>query len=1078
MKQNDIFSQNKKGLNTRNLHRGIRINLIPIKFMDLRSDPIKIAHIVLWTLLIFLLTPIYTFAQTSRFSGKVVDSTAVGIPQVSVLALRANTKALTDANGLYEITSPYSTDTLVFTYVGYRTIKRTLNAGTHATITMVPSSELLDEIVVVGFGTQKKTNLTGAVTQIDGKALTNRPVANVGLALQGTIGNLNISPNGGPGGTVNYNVRGATSLSSGGSPFFIVDGIPVSDITNLNPTDIKSITVLKDAASAAIYGARAAYGVILVTTKSGEGKTKISYNNIIGTSKAIQTPHQLNSLEFAEAYNIASINSGQSPYFSEEHIARIKAFMADPVNTPSNVVDPNNTAVWSYAALDNDNVDWYRAFFKPSAPNQKHDVTISGGDEKTNYYVGAGYFREGGLIRYADENHERYNITGNLHFTPTKWLRADLKTRFVRDHLKLPSEAQTKVVGNWFHQATTRFPNWSLKDPNGYWSRASNIPRQWEGSSRTTNNEINIMGALEAEPIKNWKINTEISYRNNGIRWSDQMKPFAWEHTVSGLPVMTTDNSYSEAMTQSDYYVMNFYTSYEKYFSKHYLSALIGQQAELSKYSQLSGRRLDLIDTSLPSMGVATGDQTVNGSLSHWANSGTFMRLNYNYDGRYLLELNGRYDGSSKFAKDKRFGFFPSVSVGYNIANEPFWKIPAVNQLKLRASYGSLGNQNIDNYLYLNTIGIVTKYGYILDGVLPNYLAAPGLVSENLTWETARTLDFGVDLTTLRNRLDLSFDWYRRSTINMFGPANAYPAVLGASVPKENNADLRTLGFELSLSWHDKISDDFSYNINAILSDNKAEVTRYNNPTHILSTYYEGQTLGEIWGYKTAGLIQSEEQLAGIPDQSFIHGNWTLGDVEYVDINGDRKVDNGKNTVDDSGDLAIIGNSEPRYLYSLGLGASWKGFDINMFFQGVGKRDFAPPVSGNGGVLFWGFTGGFGANLYEGQTDFWTPDNADAYYAKPYTSSETDKNHQVQTRYLQNAAYLRLKNLQLGYTLPDKLINTIGLGRARIFVSGENLFTITSMKRNFDPEQTYGTWGAGKVYPYYKSYAIGLNIDF
>ncbi len=1037
-------------------------------------------RLTLFCLIVFacFLYSSHLYAQDAAFRGQVKDAEGNILPQVSVSAVASKASTATDAEGNFRLPSNLRIDTLVFSAIGYETIKKVQSISEFANMILARSEETIDEIVVVGFGTQKKVNLTGAVAQIDGKELTNRPVANIGLALQGTVGNLNISPNGGPGGAVNYNVRGATSLSSNGSPLFVVDGIPTNDITNINPTDIKTVTVLKDAASAAIYGARAAYGVILVTTKSGEGKTKISYNNILGASKAIQVPRQLNSLEFAEAYNIASINSGQSPYFSEEHINRIKAYMADPANTPSNVVDPNNSQLWSYASLDNDNVDWFKTFFKPTAPNQKHDVTISGGDNKMNYYVGAGYFREGGLIRYANENHERYNVTSNLHFTPTTWLRADLRTRFVRDQLKLPAESQNAVIGNWFHQATTRFPNWSLKDPNGYWSRASNIPRQWEGASRTTNNEINIMGALEAEPIKNWKINTELSYRNNGIKWSDQMKPFPAEYTVDGIPVMTTDNWYSEAMTQSDYYVLNAYTSYEKYFSKHFISGLIGHQAELSRYHQLSGRRLDLIDINLPSMGVATGDQTVNGSQSHWANSGTFMRFNYNYDERYLLEFNARYDGSSKFRKGKRFGFFPSVSLGYNIARESFWNIEDISLLKLRASYGSLGNQNVDNYLYLNTIGIVSKYGYMLGGVLPNYLGAPGLVSENLTWESARTFDVGLDLAILKNRLDVTFDWYTRSTIGMFGPANAYPAVLGASVPKENNADLRTRGIELSLRWKDNIGEEVSYYVNAILSDNVAKVTRYNNSTGILSTFYEGQRLGEIWGYKTAGIIKTDEQLSQIPDQSFIHGNWTKGDIEYVDINGDGKITNGKNTVSEPGDQIIIGNSEARYLYSLGLGGSWKGLDVNMFFQGVGKRDFAPPVSGNAGVLFWGFTGGFGSNLYEGQTDFWTPENPDAYYSKPYNSSEVKKNHQIQTRYLQNAAYLRLKNLQIGYTIPDEAIQKLGLGRIRVFVSGENLLTLTSMRENFDPEQTYGSWGAGKVYPYYKTYSFGLNIDF
>ena len=458
---------------------------------------------------------------------------------------------------------------------------------------------------------------------------------------------------------------------------------------------------------------------------------------------------------------------------------------------------------------------------------------------------------------------------------------------------------------------------------------------------------------------------------------------------------------------------------------------------------------------------------------------GTFIRANYNYKEKYLIEFNARYDGSSKFQRGDRFGFFPSVSVGYNIARENFWTIEhIVNSLKLRASYGSLGNQNVGDYLYLSTVNVGNNYGYLIDGVRPNYLDAPGLVSRNLTWETVSTIDVGVDASFLSNQLNLSFDWYRRTTTDMFGPANALPAVLGASVPQENNADLRTSGFELNLGWRDQIGKDFSYNVNLVLSDYVSKVTTYNNPTKILSTYYEGQTIGEIWGYKTAGIIQSEEQLKKIPDQSYIYGNWTIGDVEYKDLNNDGKIDKGKNTKDDHGDLAVIGNTTPRFSYGISLGAQWKGFDLNIFLQGVGKRDFCPPTGGNSGVFFWGFTGGFGSNMYEETSDFWTPENSGAYYPKPYNSSEVYKNQQAQTRYLQNAAYLRLKNFQLGYTIPQIIMSKIGLERIRMFISGENLFTITSLQKNFDPELLNGSWGAGKVYPLSKTFSFGFNVDF
>ena len=1020
-----------------------------------------------------------------KVSGKVTDHLGDPVIGVNVVEKGTTNGTTTDVNGAYSLMLTSDNAVLQFSYIGYTTREIAVEGKSDVSVSLQEDSQALEEVVVVGYGTTKKVNLTGAVAQIDNKTMENRSVTNIGKALQGVVGNLNmtVSGNGGaPGSTMDYNVRGTTSLS-GGSPLFIVDGVPADNINNINPADVETLTVLKDAASAAIYGARAAYGVILVTTKKGakNEKVTVSYNNVIGYNHATCIPNQVNSLDFANAYNIASLNSGQSPMFSEEHIGRIKAYMADPEHYPSNIPNPNNTDYWSYATLDNDNVDWFRAFFKPGSWNHKHDLSVRGGTEKSNYYVGAGYYKENGLLRYGKDRFERFNLTSNLHFEPYKWLRGDIRVKFSRDKNNTVSEAYNGDIGNWVHLATTRYPNWSLKDPNGHWASTSHIYKQIDGGRTLDNtNVFSATGALEAEPIKGWKINVDYTYRNTARKESTHDKAVIWEYTVSELPVMAPNHdAFSTLQAQTDYSSFNAYTSYEHLFGDHFMSVMVGQQLELSKYDYLTAMRRNLINQDIPSLSTAIGEQTNSQTMTHWANMGTFIRANYNYKEKYLIEFNARYDGSSKFQRGDRFGFFPSVSVGYNIARENFWTIEhIVNSLKLRASYGSLGNQNVGDYLYLSTVNVGNNYGYLIDGVRPNYLDAPGLVSRNLTWETVSTIDVGVDASFLSNQLNLSFDWYRRTTTDMFGPANALPAVLGASVPQENNADLRTSGFELNLGWRDQIGSDFSYNVNLVLSDYISKVTTYNNPTKILSTYYEGQTIGEIWGYKTAGIIQTEEQLKKIPDQSYIYGNWTIGDVEYKDLNNDGKIDKGKNTKDDHGDLAVIGNTTPRFSYGISLGAQWKGFDLNIFLQGVGKRDFCPPTGGNSGVFFWGFTGGFGSNMYEETSDFWTPENTGAYYPKPYNSSEVYKNQQPQTRYLQNAAYLRLKNFQLGYTIPQTIMSKIGLQRIRMFVSGENLFTITSLQKNFDPELLNGSWGAGKVYPLTKTFSFGFNVDF
>ena len=1020
-------------------------------------------------------------------SGKVVTGTIVdpsGMPVIgaNVMVKGTTNGTITDMDGKFSLEVEEGA-TLQISYIGYANQEIKVGNQKTLSIALKEDAEALDELVVVGYGTQKKVNLTGAVAQVGSKLIENRSITNLGQALQGQIANLNVTlGSGDPGTGAEYNIRGTTSLS-GGSPLVIIDGVPDGNLNMINPNDIESVSVLKDAASSAIYGARAAYGVILVKTKSGKKNTKIqvSYGGTVSRNSPLRIPNQVNSLDFAEAYNIASINAGQAPMFTEEHIERIKAFMADPEHTPSNVPNPSNPNYWSYATLDNDNVDWMRTFFKPSYLTQKHDISVNGGNDKSSFYVGAGFYDQGGLLRYADESYKRLNLISNLHFEPYKWLSGDLRASFVKDDKNTISNAYDGDIGSWMHLATTRFPNWSLKDPNGHWASTSHIYKQLDGGRGITQgNILTLTGALQITPLAGWKINGDYTYRRTDFQSRQHSKPVIWEYTVDEQPVMTTQfDSYSTGINTTNYYSLNLYSSYEKKIQDHYFSALIGYQQEYTKQHDVSANKRELISQEIPSIGVAVGDQNTGENLSHWANMGYFMRFNYNYKEKYLIEFNGRYDGSSKFPKGHRFGFFPSFSVGYNIAKEEFWPLKdKVENLKLRASWGSLGNQSVANYLYLATVGIGTKYGYIINGVLPNTLGTPGLISPDLTWETSNTLDFGFDMSFLSNRLNLSFDWYNRKTIDMFGPAEPVPAVIGVGLPQQNNADLSTKGFELAINWRDRIGDDFDYSLGFVLSDNKSKITRYNNPNNLIDTYYVGKDLHEIWGYETDRMIQTDEDLANMPDQSVFYGHWQKGDIMYKDLDGDGKITYGKRIVGDTGDYKVIGNSNPRFAFGLSASATWKGFDLNLFFQGVGKRDFAPDGGNSNGTLFWGIVGGWGSNMYEETMDFWTEENTDAYYPRPYNSSETAKNQVVQTRYLQNAAYIRLKNLQLGYTIPKDITSKIRLQKIRFFVNGENLFTITGLHKNFDPESLYYSWGNGKAYPMTRSIAFGINVDF
>ncbi len=1031
------------------------------------------------------------YAKIIDVLGQVTDDKGEVVAGATITVKGTSHSTSTDDNGNFILRRVEEDATLVISGVNFDTYQVAVNGKTSINVKVTTAIKEMNEAVVIGFGTQKKINLTGAVSQVSGEELVDRPVSNLGQALQGVVPNLNLTTAGDPGGpgtNSSFNIRGNTSTAPGGnsSPLFIVDGVPVDNINDINPPDIENISVLKDAAASSIYGARAPYGVILVTTKKGKKgeKALVSYSNMFGQSSYTTLPRMANSLEFANAFNIASINSGQGAPFSDDILMKIKTNIEKPGSYPVSEPDPNNPGRWTYASpLNTDNVDWFRAYFKPWSFNQKHDLSVSGGSVNTTYYLGLGYYDQGGQLRYANEEFKRYNLTGNLHTEPTKWLRIDLKTRFSKRKIDIPFDYANQM-GNWVHMITTRQPNWALRDPDGNFSLSGNLEFTQSGGRRKTNeDDLTLIGSFEMEPVKNWKINMDYSYNNQVFR-SQFHNAYVYSHGTDGsiFNIGPSVNSVGEGSITDNYQSTNLYTSYDRKFGGHYLKLLVGQQMEVYNGYNINGERSDLITDDIPAINVATGTQNVYDAILHWATMGTFARFNYNYEDKYMLEIDGRYDGSSRFPSGSRYGFFPSFSAGYNLARENYWaKLRTIiNEFKIRGSYGALGNQNVYDYLYLATVPINSNLPYIINGIRPNYLGAPPLISPDLTWEKSRTIDFGLDAAFLNNRLGLTFDWYTRRTLDMLGPSSVLPATLGAGVPFQNNADLTTRGIELTLTWRDRLSKDFTYNVSFVLGDYQSTIERYYNTTNLLSNYYPGQKLGEIWGYETAGLIQSQRDIDQMPDQSFIFGRWTMGDVLYKDLNGDGAVNIGKNTLDDHGDLKVIGNNTPRFNFGLNLGASWKAFDFTMFWQGVAKRDawLSPNEGNNSGNIFWGFVPNFGNNVYKTTLDFWTPENTDAYWPAPYLSSEIAKNHKVQSRYLQNAAYARLKNIQLGYDLSARVLRGRGIKKLRIFVSGENLITITKLNKNFDPEAITGGWGAGKIYPLLKTVSAGLNLTF
>lgn len=1051
-----------------------------------------------------LLTPSAIKQNESKIiKGNVKDDTGFPLPGVTVIVKGTTIGITTDLDGAYTIKIPENATTLVFSYIGMKSQEVEINERSSIDVVLYEDAIDLNEVVVVGFATQKKVNLTGSVGTVDMDLMESRPVNSATQMLQGVVPGLNITQ--GSGGGLNdnpsVNIRGIATIGEGstGNPLILIDGME-GDINAINSQDIESVSVLKDAAASSIYGSRAPFGVILIQTKRGkEGKTQINYNNNFRWNSPMNMPDMMNSYDFATYFNDASINAGQSPHFSEERVQRIKDFMDGKITTTT-TVDERNGTKWNHGYQDgNDNVDWYEALFRGRVMSQEHNLSVSGGSEKLQYYGSGNYLDQPGFMEFNQDKFNRYATTLKLSGQLLGNLTLSLTNRFIREDYERPSQLTND---NLFQNlARQGWPVLPLYDPNGYLfdSPSPALGLRDGGDDITQTDWLYQQGQIVFEPIKNWKIFGELNYRTkNQFRHWDKL--VTYNHDINGVPYASDkDSEVYEFAMRENYFSSNVYSEYAKELQGgHYFKGMIGFQSELNKIRNLSAKRQGVIVPDMPVLDVTSGTDfngnvvapTVSGLYNNWATTGYFARINYNFKERYLVEINYRYDGTSRFRSDKRWKGFPSFSAGWNIAREDFWSPleSTVSTLKLRASYGELGNQNTSNwYPTYVTMPVGTANGtWLINGAKPNTSNAPGLVSQSLTWEEIRSWNLGFDATMFSNRLRTSFDYYTRYTDNMVGPAPELPVTLGTNVPKMNNTDLRTFGFELDITWNDRINNDLSYSVRLLLSDSQTEITRYPNPTGSLSTYRKGMMNGEIWGLETIGIAKTKDEmdahLASLPNggQIAIGTQFDAGDIMYADLNGDGKIDKGANTINDHGDLKIIGNETPRYNFAIDLGTNYRNFDFRAFFQGVLKRDFF-----QNSPFFWGVNGQkWWSAAMEEHKDYFRNDpthpmgeNLDAYYPRPLFESTAAKNIQEQSKYVQNAAYLRLKNIQFGYTLPSVLTQKFRVQRMRVYVSAENVLTLTKMSSIFDPETVGGGWG-GNVYPLSKVYALGLSLNF
>jgi len=1040
--------------------------------------------------------------EQNTISGTVTDESGQPLPGVTVVVKGTTQGTITDAEGNYSLSNVPENAILVFSFVGMRTHEIPIEGKSLINVVLAEDTIGIEEVVAVGYGTQKKINLTGSVDVVSGEKLANRPAANVSLLIQGTAPNLNINltnRGGEPGAAASWNIRGLGSINGNDAPLILVDGVEM-DVNNLDPETIESVSVLKDASASAIYGARAPFGVVLITTKKGKkGKGfSLQYNNNLASASPIKLPHLQDSYTYVTAFNQAIANAGKAQKFSDEQVERVKNYLDGTYPYEYDPDNPPNT-VFAGRHMGNANYDWPHILFKNNAFTQKHNLNASGQTENTQYYISGGFYDQEGMLNWANDSYKRYNVLGNLTSQVTNWLSFDFSTKFAREETDWILGHRVNNRENFLDFMLITYPTQPYYNTNGTIQMPLIKLLQDGGREKAKKHDLWLTFGAELEPIKGWETRLSYNYNHMAREHTETPKPVYVEEGDGGIGNIGKNSyGYEVQLSQSNYALFNAVSSYEKTIDGHYFKILSGYEQEEKYYTSLYGTGDQLITPVVPSISTSLGTTTVDDALYHWATQGIFGRLNYNYKEKYLLEFSARYNGSSRFAKDSRWGFFPSVSAGYNISKENFWAAvePYINILKIRGSYGSLGNQNVTNYLYLASVPVHSQLDHLIDGERPNYANTPGLISSDLTWETITTLDVGIDAGFLNNRLGLVADWYERITTNMFGPSLSLPDVLGTSAPFSNNAELSTKGFEIVLSWKDRISSDFSYNVKFTLGDNKSTILKYKNDEGLIDTWYEGKEVGEIWGLTSDGLIQSAEE--EMPDQSYYYKKWGPGDMKYMDLTDDGIIDPGTRTLDDHGDLSVIGNSSPRYNVGITSGFNWKGIDFNMFWQGVGKRDFYP----NGyDILFWGLWEAANNNtsgLMKDSPciDYWRPadetnflgPNTDAYLPKPYSSKETRKNRQTQTRYLLNAAYLRLKNLQVGYTIPNRISNKVFLQKARIYISGENLLLLTNLPGVYDPETMFASSYAygggfkkvttGAIYPLSRTFSIGINLTF
>ncbi len=1056
-----------------------------------------------------------------EITGTITDSHGEPLAGASALVLYKGKPygGIADIDGKFSLTlpsAPDATENITFSFIGFTDEVRTLGTQAKFDITLKDDTELLSESVVVGYGTQKKVNLTGAVAAISSDELKDRPVANVGQALQGVIPNLNVTQSSGrPGAGSNFNIRGNTS-PNGGSPLILVDGVETY-LDRINSNDIESISVLMDASSAAIYGARGAFGVILVTTKSGKVNQapKVTADARFSVSaNTVSTDFETRGYYSAYITDLFMETLGGNPYtsYTDYDYQRLWERKDDVVEHPDRpwVVTEMRNGKLSYVYLAN--FDWYNYMFDESRPTQDYNVNVSGGGKNVSYMVSGRYYRQEGIFRNAPDDYDSFNARAKLDIKIKPWLKLTSNTKFFRGKYYYMGNEYRKPTLHALasfvpvnpdgtpvsHTVLTNSASHYIMDGYGAMLEKG---KQW-GKQRTT--ELTTSWALQADITDNFKFNADFSYKFGYIR--NEYRDATVQYSMYPGEILTESSftdKYQDTVYEQNNYVANAYLAYDNTWNEaHHFTGTAGINYEARRYKDLQVRRFDLLSEELTDFNLATGNiDRLTGGISEYALAGLFYRFTYDYRSRYLVEFNGRYDGSSRFLKGRRWGFFPTVSAAYRISEEP-WMAgvkDVMNNAKIRLSYGSLGNQNIGYYDYYQSVNTKGTMSYSLDG---RNLAPHATVDDPVstgTWETVTTKNIGLDLGFFEDRLTFTGNAYIRDTKGILTVGKKLPSIYGATEPKVNANDLRTKGWELQFSYKDAFmigNRRFDYFVGGNLADYIAHYTKADNPNGLYSDPYAGKRLGEIWGFTVGGLFQSDEEAAAYAEKVDMrqvandyyssvgeYGKGVRGgDLKYLDRDGDGEITFGTNTLDNPGDRTVIGNSQPRFMYGFNGGFNFAGFDFQIFFQGIGHMDWYP---GADNVRFWGpyarpYASFIGKDF---MSNVWAEDNKDAYFprARGYASLNSGNSlYYTNDMYLQNLSYLRLKNLTLGYTFPDKWMTKAGISKLRVYFSGENLWHTTALKSKYlDPELlAIDSDKEGNTYSFCKTFSFGVTLEF